>query len=309
MCIHPFCGLFIIIVSTCLINSVEAQAQKRHKTIGQVKSLSHIHISFPDTVFGKPWRNNLEFDEETTRVNSSTYLSYAKASSSIDILSYENWFWGMTGGVDLESGAFDGVEFSNSLMFESVFQWTSILVEADRSNYNSLRVKRDSSINIYTALCEEQKTLHYVSGKGTTAGILEYMSPDYISVWHSEKTKDPEAFAKLVSPISCVNLTSLAENLALTRIDLWILDVEGAEEQILRGVDFNKLNIQTIVMEMDGTDPVKDANKLSILNNNGYTCIKSTADVFCTHKNFKPSRKPDALDIAHPPPANHRMRK
>lgn len=80
-----------------------------------------------------------------------------------DVWLYENWFYGMTNGVIMESGALNGVLFSNSLMFEAFANWTSINVEADPENYANLVVNRERGINVNGALCSEPKLLHYSS--------------------------------------------------------------------------------------------------------------------------------------------------
>ena len=43
---------------------------------------------------------------------------------------YHHWFYGIVDGIVLESGALDGIKYSNSLFFEKFANWTAIHVEA-----------------------------------------------------------------------------------------------------------------------------------------------------------------------------------
>ncbi len=41
---------------------------------------------------------------------------------------WENWFYGMKGGVIMEAGALDGALFSTSYLFEAYAGWTALHV-------------------------------------------------------------------------------------------------------------------------------------------------------------------------------------
>jgi hypothetical protein len=66
----------------------------------------------------------------------------------------------------------------------------------------------------------------------------------------------------------------------------------GAELSVLRGVDFSQVSISAIVIECDKSDESKDNQKISILNNNGYSCTRVLRNYFCKHSDFKPSAAP-----------------
>jgi hypothetical protein len=60
--------------------------------------------------------------------SSKLWINISKAQDQEDIWLYENWFYGMTNGVILESGALNGLLFSTSYMFEKFANWTAIHV-------------------------------------------------------------------------------------------------------------------------------------------------------------------------------------
>lgn len=90
-------------------------------------------INYPLHIFDgkhKDWRATAKYSEELV-VSSEAEKSWTEVSQAQDqedIWLYENWFYGMAGGVIMESGALNGILFSNSFMFEHFANWTAIHV-------------------------------------------------------------------------------------------------------------------------------------------------------------------------------------
>jgi hypothetical protein len=68
--------------------------------------------------------SNFAAESERTR----EYVQIGRAQDQEDVWLYENWFYGIKNGIILESGALDGLLFSNSYMFETFANWTAIHV-------------------------------------------------------------------------------------------------------------------------------------------------------------------------------------
>ena len=75
-------------------------------------------------------------------------------------------------------------------------------------------------------------------------------------------------------------------------IDVWILDTEGSEYSVLQGVDFEAIQISTLVVECDQHDKTKNSQKTELLEKNGFQCQQILRNCFCKHKNFTPSAAP-----------------
>ena len=69
-------------------------------------------------------------------------------------------------------------------------------------------------------------------------------------------------------------------------------DVEGAEQAVLEGTDFQALDVSTVVMECDHHDEAKDQKKRDILEANGFECQEVERNCFCKHVSFTPSAMP-----------------
>lgn len=201
-------------------------------------------------------------------------------------------FYGMERGVIMESGALNGVLFSNSLMFEQFANWTSINVEADPENYNNLKVNRERSINVNGALCSEPTLLHYSSsGVVPVRGFIEFMAPSFIKKWHGKIYNNKTRIDDLPT-VQCLPVKHLLRELNVKHVDVWILDTEGAEESVLKGTDFAAVHFNAVAMECDEHDVTKNERKTSILERNGFKCELVERNCMCKHRDFEPKAAP-----------------
>lgn len=116
--------------------------RKRKPSPLDAEPFSTIEINYPMNIFDisssggggdshRDWRSTAVFSSELRELSDKTdkpYLGFARAQDQEDVWLYENWFYGMTNGVIMESGALDGKLFSTSFMFEKFANWTSIHV-------------------------------------------------------------------------------------------------------------------------------------------------------------------------------------
>jgi len=153
-------------------------------------------------------------------------------------------------GYFVELGANDGVTQSNSLYFEKSRNWRGLLVEPAPQNFLKCRQNRSPSDSIYCAACvsfdydKEFVRIAYSNLMSTPVSL-------------ESDIKDPHAHAKLggqflgsgetVFEFGAVARTLnslLLDARAPTMIDFLSLDVEGAELEVLKGVDHNAFPLQ-----------------------------------------------------------------
>lgn len=260
-----------------------------------VKQLNAVSVYYPVNVFGdkSDWRNPATFDAELKRNfdKDSFWTELSKAQDQEDIWLYENWFFGMKNGVIIESGALDGILFSNSYLFENAVNWTAIHVEADPENFNNLKYNRPNAVNINGALCSESRPLHYSSeGVIPVRGFIEFMTESFIKKWHGRVYNNKTRIEDLPT-VQCVPMRHLLRQLDVKHVDIWILDVEGAEESVLRGTDFNAVRFNAVAMECDEHDIVKNSRKTDILEANGFKCLLVERNCMCKHDSYQPSSR------------------
>ena len=96
------------------------------------KGIDAVTINYPTQIFKKydDWRSIAKFNAEFFNLieSDASWKEQSKAQDQEDIWLYENWFYGMTSGIIMESGALDGYLFSTSYFFEHVANWTAIHV-------------------------------------------------------------------------------------------------------------------------------------------------------------------------------------
>jgi len=84
-----------------------------------------IKVEMPSETFGDyHWFSHAR--KSAALINKSGYKKLAIAESQEDIWAYENWFYGMSNGTMLVSGALDGIKYSTSYMFEKYADWKII---------------------------------------------------------------------------------------------------------------------------------------------------------------------------------------
>lgn len=256
-----------------------------------------LQINYPLSHFSsnpREWRVAAHYDAQKVIKDSQTkpWVAFAKAQDQEDVWLYEHYFYGMEQGVVMESGALDGELFSNSNLFEKYANWTAVHVEADPQNYANLIANRPDAINVNGALCSEPTLLHYSSyGVIPVRGFVEFMSESFLKKWHGPIYNKRVSIDDLPT-VQCLPVKTLHRHLGLKHVDLWILDVEGAEESVLKGTDFSAVRINAVAMECDEHDIAKNERKTSILEANNFKCNLVDRNCMCLHNDFKPSEAP-----------------
>jgi hypothetical protein len=215
----------------------------------------------------------------------------ATAQDGEDEYAYLNFFYGQSGGVVLESGALDGVTYSVSRYFVFARGWRAIHVEGSPTSYARLVANRPESLNLHTALCNASRTLHYAVNPNVpaTSGFWEFI-PAWIRTGFY---KDVEVDLAKMPLVPCRPLGPLLELYGVGHINLWVLDVEGAEEEVLTSVDFLRLRVDVIVAELDGGNAEKDERCHRLLLAAGYVFHKAIVrNRWYVHSSFVPSAAP-----------------
>jgi FkbM family methyltransferase len=152
-----------------------------------------------------------------------------------------------TTGYFVEVGAYDGVSLSNSYFFEAI-GWTGLLVEAHPDLYSRCRNARPGSRVVHAALgkagADGSVAFHAVSG-GQGIDSLSYTVTDDE---HTRRIVREGGSARIVE----VPLTSLDALLGVdppTTIDFVSVDVEGAEMDVLQGLDLDRWRPRILVVE------------------------------------------------------------
>ena len=166
------------------------------------------------------------------------------------------------------------MQHSNSYLFSKGFNYRGVLIEPDPSNYKNLEVNRAGEDMYHKAICSTNRQVHFVSNherNDAVNGIWEFMSPSFRSTWH------PHAKIDNMTVVDCVPLNSIIENSVLTgkHIDFLSLDVEGAEYEVIKTLDFKSVQFGVIFYEADSHNFKKNRAIMMHLEAHGYRYMET----------------------------------
>ncbi len=173
-------------------------------------------------------------------------LPGGRSQSREDLFLSENYFFKRTGGTFLELGALDGLMYSNSYYFERHLGWRGVLIEGSPVLYKKLRVNRPEAITVNAMICAEPRQLHWIETSNAIGGAWELMQEGFKKDKHPTMTDEKVAG---LPTVPCVRLDSVMAKFGVTHVDLFSLDVEGAELSVLQAIDFNRFSASVIVSE------------------------------------------------------------
>ncbi|HJS78006.1 MAG TPA: FkbM family methyltransferase [Burkholderiales bacterium] len=157
-------------------------------------------------------------------------------------------FDGSKDGFFVEVGCIDGVRFSNTLTFEER-GWKGLCVEAHGDFIEILRKNRPRSIIEHCAAgdMDEEGVTFYANYRGSLSSL--------------DRTQEKRfrMYGKYFGgftqqQVSKRRLDTILANHGVNRVDLLSLDIEGSEEQAIRGFDIKRYHPSVMVVEVDGRE-------------------------------------------------------
>jgi len=165
---------------------------------------------------------------------------YGQWNPPVDKFLYDNYFKGIKNGTCIECGALDGLLESSCKFFEESMGWTCVNVEPVPELYDMLCLNRPDSINICAALSNVQGTaefthaIHPSMGKRFGNGSLAHTNQHIKSL-----INDGCKFEKY--EVDLITYDELLKSSKIEDLDLFVLDVEGHELEVLEGMANSKI--------------------------------------------------------------------
>lgn len=180
---------------------------------------------------------------------------------------------GVLVGTFLEIGALDGSGLSNTLMFEEQLGWRGVLVEAVPSNSIKLHraglERRRRSATFGLGSCGDpraapwrQGTLTVLAGGGPMGAVEMNDTAEHITLFGMN--------SETRQAVACLPLQAMLEAAGLLDIDLFSLDVEGAEAVVLGTLDLSVTNVRLVLVEANGLNADKDERVRAALRGAGF---------------------------------------
>jgi FkbM family methyltransferase len=138
-------------------------------------------------------------------------------------------------GFYIECGANDGVSHSYTYELEKL-NWNGILIEPSVKVFNECVENRSKNNYFYNCALVSSDDVTEIYGD---------FDGSLMSSINGERLNKPPQFK-----VGCRTLTSILKELNIYNIDLFSLDVEGYELEVLRGLDFNICSPKYILIEV-----------------------------------------------------------
>jgi FkbM family methyltransferase len=167
---------------------------------------------------------------------------------------------GHRGGFFIECGANDGFRQSNTYFLERFRGWTGLLIEPVPELHDRCRKLRRKSICVRYALVGPDYTGSEI--EITYAGLMSVVkgafSDQQRAYEHVANGLNIQNISKYVTVAPVSTLSSLLDRLSITRrVDFLSLDVEGFEEEALRGLDLSRHRPLHILVEARNPEKVR----------------------------------------------------
>lgn len=187
-------------------------------------------------------------------------------------------FEGQEKGTFIECGAYDGVRFSVTYVFEAV-GWGGVLIEALPNVFEECRKNRPGSRVVHAAVSKR--------GSSGTAEFLAFSS-DTINDAMSRLAESSGTNNKSTRKTTSISVPLTTMDAVLGEptapIDLAVLDVEGGELDLLDGFDLERYKVRVLLIEELSAGEDKRLRRL--MDGRGYEYIARVGrnDLYITRR-------------------------
>ena len=162
---------------------------------------------------------------------------YGQFNPQVDEVLHKQYFPNKFKGVSIECGAFDGLVDSCTKFFEEIFDWKTINIEPLPLVFKNLEKNRPNSINLEVALSNKEEIAIFKNYKHPTLGYNWGNG----SINHTnEHIKQLDDFCgknnHVELQVKCKTYSQIVKELNITNLDLFVLDVEGNELNVIDGM-------------------------------------------------------------------------
>ena len=193
-------------------------------------------------------------------------------------------------GVFLELGGYDGVTYSNTKTLEDSLKFTGVLIEASPISFNKMCKTRPNCKNHNYAVSNiDKEYVSFLGGRvqsplGGLKHILENLTQssgrNWIDAWNISREE---------INVKVKKLSNILEDDNIKYIDVFSLDVQGAELEVLESMDWN-IPVYLIIFETSawGKEGKEMVNKCrNLLSSKGFILdYKTSLDEFWINNNY-----------------------
>lgn len=194
-------------------------------------------------------------------------------------------FKGYKDGFYVDVGSHDGVSLNNTLYFEKNNNWRGINIEPIKGVFDKLVENRtaDANININCAVCNCDGEADFYLNEGYTemlSGIIENYDAKHFERLNKENAEN--AATTQVIKVNTRRLETIFDEHSVSHIHYLSIDVEGAEFEVIKSINFDKVFIDVVGFENNYEEVSKPI--IGYLEDKGFKVIKISTDIFMINK-------------------------
>jgi FkbM family methyltransferase len=176
-------------------------------------------------------------------------------------------------GFFVDLAAADGVEHSNTLFLERARGWSGLLIEPNPYFYEQL-VRNRASPALRVCVSDKREVVRFRIDNGQLGGIVADDTDN------NPRVRQAQLDAATTIELECQPLTEILDDAVAPRtIDYMSLDVEGAEERVVRGLNLARYTFLALTIER----PTAFVN--TALKSAGYLFVENRwFDTFYVHE-------------------------
>ena len=168
----------------------------------------------------------------------------------------------------VDIGCYHPTKYNNTYLFYK-YGWNGLNIDLNPLSIELFNYLRPRDINICAAISDKEtkKKLLY-TGDLSPENTIQNSHKSFLQKKHNYKNKDIK-----IKSIKTVKLLNLLKKHNLNKIDFLNIDIEGHELKVLQSLDFNKIKINIICVEILNYDSIsrKRTNLIiRYLRKNGY---------------------------------------
>ncbi|HLA06720.1 MAG TPA: FkbM family methyltransferase [Anaerolineales bacterium] len=221
---------------------------------------------------------NSEYDKIQQQLKAEGYYSQVGQDKWI----IEKLFADKVDGTFVDIGAHDGVTFSNTYLLEKK-GWNGIAIEPNPLVYEKLSKNR-KCITIKGCITSKpgKGKFRMITGyPEMLSGLITEYDARHVNRIYEEINSRGGEYKDI--DVDCYNLVELLKSYKMLQVDYLSMDIEGAEYEVLKSIDFDRINIAVIGVENN----YLDWRIPKLLISKGYEFNSIVGDEFYINKKTK----------------------
>lgn len=198
----------------------------------------------------------------------------------------ENIFKGYKNGIFVDVGAHNGKSINNTLYFDTNNNWTGINIEPIKAVYDKLVINRPGCINLNLAVCNNDGETEFICNTGYTemiSGIKNTFDPRHFQRLKRENLQ--HGGETTIITVNTKKLETILDEHNISHINYLSIDVEGAEFEVIKSINFDKVFIDVIGFENNYTE--SSLPIIKYLGDRDYKIVHMSLDIFMINKDSK----------------------